>query len=153
MLNRSNVAKDQSNIYSKQIIAPPVNCLTTNQKMVYDTLRNLGRSAGAYELLDLLKKRGVNAAATIYRALNELRDKGLVQRIVSTRTFVAHETPKTEKDESVLLICKHCGEVSSINDNKIVEIFDKNIEHSGYKVSSYNLELIVSCDSCTEKGM
>ena len=34
--------------------------LTSNQKMVYETLLNLGRSAGAYELLDLLRKKGVN---------------------------------------------------------------------------------------------
>ena len=153
MINRSNAAKDQSNIYSKQIAKPKAQSLTANQKMVYETLLNLGRTAGAYELLDLLKKKGVNAAATVYRALNELRGKGLVQRIVSTRTFIAHAYPKTEKDESVLLICKHCGEVSSIKDNQIVEVFDKNIKHSGYRVSSYHLELIVSCDSCTDKGM
>ncbi len=153
MINRSNVAREQSNIYSKQLITPKVHRLTTNQKMVYETLLNLGRSAGAYELLDLLKKKGVNAAATVYRALNELRTKGLVQRIVSTRTFIAHEYPKTKKDESVLLICKHCGDVSSIKDNQIIEVFDKKIEHSGYRVSSYHLELIVFCDLCTEKGM
>ena len=122
--------------------------LTSNQKMVYETLLKLGRSAGAYELLDLLRKKGVNAAATVYRALNELSSKGLVKRIVSTRTFIAHEHPKSANEESLMLICKHCGEVSSIKDEHLISVFDKNISQSGYRVDSYHLELIVSCDSC-----
>ena len=122
--------------------------LTSNQKMVYETLLNLGRSAGAYELLDLLRKKGVNAAATVYRALNELSSKGLVKRIVSTRTFIAHEHPKSANEESLMLICKHCGEVSSIGDENLIKLFDKSISQSGYRVDSYHLELIVSCDRC-----
>lgn len=123
--------------------------LTGNQKMVYETLLNLRRSAGAYELLDMLRKKGVNAAATVYRALNELSGKGLVKRIVSTRTFIAHDQPKAANEESLMLICKHCGEVSSIDDEQLVNVFDKSISQSGYRVDSYHLELIVSCDSCT----
>ena len=122
--------------------------LTSNQKMVYETLLKLGRSAGAYELLELLRKKGVNAAATVYRALNELSTKGLVKRIVSTRTFIAHEHPKSANEESLMLICKHCGKVSSIEDENLISVFDKNISQSGYRVDSYHLELIVSCDSC-----
>lgn len=123
--------------------------LTSNQKMVYETLLNLGRSAGAYELLDLLRKKGVNAAATVYRALNELSTKGLVKRIVSTRTFIAHEHPKAANEKSLMLICKHSGEVSSIDidDEQLMKIFDKSISQSGYKVDSYHLELIVSGDN------
>lgn len=122
--------------------------LTGNQKMVHDTLLKLGRSAGAYELLDILRKKGVNAAATVYRALNELSGKGLVKRINSTRTFIAHKQPKTTNEKSLMLICKHCGEVSSIDDEKLINMFDKNISQSGYRVNSYHLELIVTCDRC-----
>ena len=120
--------------------------LTGNQRMVYETLLKLGRSAGAYELLDILRKKGVNAAATIYRALNDLSKKGLVKRIVSTRTFIAHESPQTNSEESLMLICKQCGEVSSIEDKKLIKVFEKNISETGYSVDSYHLELIVSCN-------
>ncbi|MBT6032401.1 MAG: transcriptional repressor [Kordiimonadaceae bacterium] len=153
MLNKTNTAFDQKNneFYSTQSVISKAYRLTHNQKMVYETLLKLERSAGAYELLEHLKKKGVNAAATVYRALNELKVKGLVQRIVSTRTFIALQKPKTEKDDSVLLICEHCGEVSSISDNKIGEVFEKSIEQTGYQVSTYHLELIVSCSSCRSK--
>ncbi len=152
MINRSIAAKRAAStgIYGHQPGTSQKYSLTSNQKMVYETLLNLGRSAGAYEVLDLLRKKGVNAAATVYRALNELTKKGLVQRIVSTRTFVAHKNPKSENDDSLLLICEHCGEVSEIKDDHIAKVFDKNIEQSGYRVNNYHLELIVSCDSCSD---
>jgi Fur family transcriptional regulator, zinc uptake regulator len=151
MINRMGSTKE-TDIYAKQIMPSKVLNLTANQKIVYETLINLRRSAGAYELLNLLKKKGINAAATVYRALNELAQKGLVQRIISTRTFIAHQKPKSKGDDSVLLICKHCGEVSSLKDKQIVEVFNKNIEQSGFRVSTYHLELMVTCDSCTGKG-
>lgn len=152
MINRITTSKNQAvgSIHINQTAALNKLKLTGNQRMVHEPLLSLGRSAGAYELLDLLRKKGVNAAATVYRALNELRHKGLVQKIVSTRTFIAHQQPKDKSEESVLLICQHCGEVSSIKDNKIAEVFNKNIEQSGYKVSTYHLELMVSCDSCED---
>lgn len=151
MINRLNTTNDQTyeSIYSDKITSEKAAYLTTNQKMVYETLLNLERSAGAYELLSLLRKRGVNAAATVYRALKELAQKGLVQRIISTRTYVALVNPKLKTDESILLICRHCGEVSSIKDDKILEAFDKNIKQSGYRVNRYHLELLVSCDACS----
>ncbi|MCP5382373.1 MAG: transcriptional repressor [Kordiimonadaceae bacterium] len=91
MINRTALLKSNK---EKSIGCPPMSLaknqrLTANQKMVYDILCQLDRSAGAYEILELLKKKGVNAAATVYRALNELQNKGLVRRILSTRTFVA----------------------------------------------------------------
>ncbi len=125
--------------------------LTPNQRKVYEALLGLGRSAGAYELLNMLHKKGINAAATVYRALNELVHKGLVQRIVSTRKFVAHESSINNDNESVLLICQHCGEVSSLEDQSIIEMFEKNLKDSGYQVKQYNLELMISCDECVSK--
>lgn len=122
--------------------------LTPNQRKVYEALLGLGRSAGAYELLNMLHKKGINAAATVYRALNELVHKGLVQRIVSTRKFIAHQNKIKKDNESVLLICQHCGEVSSLEDQSIIEMFDKNLKDRGYQVTQYNLELMISCDAC-----
>lgn len=122
--------------------------LTGNQKMVYDALRELGRSAGAYELLDLLRKKGVNAAATVYRALNELKEKGLVKKIVSTRSFVAIDTPRKQNEESLMLICEKCGEVSSLKDEVLSRKFYENMKNSGYKINSYHLELMITCDHC-----
>lgn len=119
--------------------------LTGNQKMVYDALLGLGRSAGAYELLDVLRKKGVNAAATVYRALNELKEKGLVNKIVSTRSFVAVENPSQQTEESLMMICENCGEVSSVKDEVLSRKFHSHLKDSGHKIKSYHLEVMVDC--------
>ena len=154
MINRSMAAKsvNSTSVYGGPQLSSKKYNLTANQKMVYETLLNLGRSAGAYEVLDLLRKKGVNAAATVYRALNELTKKGLVQRIVSTRTFVARENPRSASEDSLLLICEDSGEVTEVKDEHIAEVFDRIIAESGYRVNSYHLELMVSGDSGIRKG-
>ncbi len=139
-------------VFKQQPEALKVTGLTPNQRKVYEVLLALGRSAGAYELLDILHKKGINAAATVYRALNDLVHKGLVQRIVSTRKFIAHRSKIKKDNESILLICQHCGEVSSLEDQNIIEMFDKNLKENGYHVRKYNLELMISCDSCVAKN-
>ncbi len=153
MINRSATANRRAanNIYPNKVVPLKNVNLTSNQKMVYETLLNLGRSAGAYEVLDLLRKKGVNAAATVYRALNDLTKKGLVERIVSTRTFVARQKPKPASEDSLLLICEDSGEVTEIKDKHIAELFDKIIAQSGYRVNNYHLELMVSREPGTRK--
>lgn len=153
MINKINaIDKNMGKaVYDQQLGVSKVQGLTPNQRVVYEALLGLGRSAGAYELLDLLRKKGINAAATVYRALNDLVHKGLVQRIVSTRKFIAHQSRIEKDNESVLLICQHCGEVSSLEDQNIIEMFDKNLKESGYHVSQYNLELMISCSSCVSE--
>ena len=138
--------------FEQQSIMADLQSLTSNQRVVYKELLGLGRSAGAYELLDLLHKKGINAAATVYRALNDLVKRGLVQRIVSTRKFIAHNAKIEIDRDSVLLICQHCNEVSSLVDSSIIEAFDKNLKQCGYDVKQYNLELMISCDSCANKN-
>ncbi len=154
MINKiSALEKNSDNeIFKQQPEYVKVTGLTPNQRKVYETLLGLGRSAGAYELLEILHKKGINAAATVYRALNDLVHKGLVQRIVSTRKFIAHKSKIKKDNESVLLICQHCGEVSSLEDQNIIEMFDKNLKENGYHVRQYNLELMISCDECVAKN-
>ncbi|MBL4602380.1 MAG: transcriptional repressor [Emcibacteraceae bacterium] len=138
-------------VFEHQTTVTNLQSLTSNQRIVYKELLGLGRSAGAYELLDLLHKKGIKAAATVYRALNDLVKRGLVQRIVSTRKFIAHNAKIEMNRDSILLICQHCNEVSSLVDSNIIEALDKNLKQCGYHVKQYNLELMISCDSCINK--
>lgn len=143
----TNVINGTIGINGKNVIK-----LTPNQKLVYETLLNLERSAKAYELLSMLKQKRVNAAATVYRALKELANKGLVKRLASTQSYLAHPVAQKKDECAILLICKDCGDVSELEGNKFFEDFDQNIGRSGFRIESYNLELLARCDTCTEKS-
>ena len=122
--------------------------LTPNQQMIYGKLLSLGRAAGAYELLDLLRDRGVNAAPTVYRALHELESKGLVRHLVATRQFIALEHPCATGQGDVMLVCEHCQDVIPLGGNGIIAVLDQTAAAAGFEVRSYHLELIATCADC-----
>ena len=122
--------------------------LTRNQKMTYDALYALGRTAKAYELLDILRSHGVKAAPTVYRALHELEDKGLVQHIVSSRSFVALSAPRSTFSNDVTLVCENCGETRWVEDKTVVSALAENARETGFKVRACRIEFSTACDRC-----
>lgn len=119
--------------------------------MVFDMLKDLGRSAGAYELLDLLRPQGVNAIPTIYRALSELEQKGLVRHLASTKSFVAL-TEGFEKDQQkVMLVCDQCRSVTPIHDAGTISALTDNAKGAGFTVHSRHLELVGICPRCSSQ--
>ena len=67
---------------------------------------------GAYELIDRLAEQGARPAPiTIYRALDFLREQGLVHRIESRNAFIACVHNHASGDPVVFLICEKCGAV------------------------------------------
>jgi Fur family zinc uptake transcriptional regulator len=125
--------------------------LTRNQRMVLDVLAGLNRSAGAYELLDLLKPEGVKAIPTIYRALNELEEKGLVRHLASTKSFVAVSDRLDTEQQKVMLVCEQCRSVTPIHDAGTVNALTNNAQTAGFTVQSRYLELVGTCTNCSRQ--
>lgn len=125
--------------------------LTPNQHKVFIKLAGLGRSAGAYELFDLLRPEGVNAIPTVYRALKELEAKGVVRHLASTKSFVAVFNVVEEPDQRVMLVCDECKTVMPINDAGIINALKENAKQAGFAVRSDHLELVGTCPSCLAK--
>ena len=126
----------------------PMPTLTRNQQMIHEKLLSLGRAAGAYELLDLLRDQGVNAAPTVYRALRELEEKGLAHHLVATRQFIALAEPQPEGMNNVMLVCERCHSVMPLEDRNLIAVLDRIAANAGFEVQSYHLELIATCAAC-----
>ena len=122
--------------------------LTKNQHKVFSKLDSLGRAAGAYELLDLLRSDGVNAIPTIYRALNSLTEKGLVYHIMSTRTFISTPVLNNPNGHKVLLVCNNCHDVSLLKADDTVNAVKYNAEQSGFEIQSAHMEILGTCSKC-----
>src|SRR5207247_1787841 len=84
--------------------------LTPIRRQVLEILLESHKPLGAYEIMDRSTLRGGRPAPiTIYRALDFLRDNGLVHRIESRNAFVACVNNHATGDLVVFLICEHCG--------------------------------------------
>jgi Fur family zinc uptake transcriptional regulator len=86
--------------------------LTPIRRQVLEVLLQSHKPLGAYEIMDrALVRGGRPAPITIYRALDFLRDNGLVHRIESRNAFVACAGDHVSGEMVVFLICEHCGAV------------------------------------------
>src|SRR5215475_13197744 len=86
--------------------------LTPMRRDVLAALLASHRPLGAYEIMDRLAPQGARPAPiTVYRALEFLRENGLVHRIESRNAFVACVHAHAAGELVVFLICEQCGAV------------------------------------------
>jgi Fur family zinc uptake transcriptional regulator len=67
----------------------------------------------AYAILDRVRTAGISHPPTVYRALNELIQKGMVHRLESRSAFVACGHGGCD-GKLAFAICRQCGKVVEI---------------------------------------
>jgi len=91
--------------------------LSRNERLVFNLLANSSKALKAYDLLNQLHDEGLRAPMTIYRALDTLKARGLVKKVVSLNAFVAVNDDGHSKAKSqtyAFLICRGCHKVRQI---------------------------------------
>jgi Fur family zinc uptake transcriptional regulator len=100
--------------HAEAICAARKERLTAMRRRVLEALLASHQPLGAYELIDRLAGRGARPAPiTVYRALEFLREQGLVHRIESRNAFIACVHNHESGDPVVFLICETCGAVGA----------------------------------------
>jgi Fur family zinc uptake transcriptional regulator len=87
--------------------------LSRNQSEVLTGLRKAKEPMSAYAILDRVREAGISHPPTVYRALNDLMQKGMVHRLRSRSAFVACGHGVCD-GKFAFAICRHCGKVVEI---------------------------------------
>jgi Fur family zinc uptake transcriptional regulator len=87
--------------------------LSRNQSQVLSCLRSANEPLSAYAILDRVRKSGIAHPPTVYRALNELMEKGMVHRLQSRQAFIACGHGKCD-GKFAFAVCRECGKVVEI---------------------------------------
>lgn len=125
--------------------------LTPMRRQVLEALLASHKPLGAYEIMDrLATDRSRPAPVTVYRALDFLRDNGLVHRIESRNAFVACVREHAEADPVVFLICDHCGAVGEAAGGNIAEALKVSARAAGFQPKSPVIEIAGVCSHCRE---
>lgn len=102
----------------------------------------------AYQLLDRLKVTRKGAVPpTIYRALDFLMEQGLIHKVERLNAFI----PCTEAGRQhpvQLLICRHCGSVTEIEDQAVAAALHHAAEREGFHPRSAVVEIEGTCAAC-----
>ncbi|MGZ5748256.1 MAG: Fur family transcriptional regulator [Caldimonas sp.] len=106
-------------------------CLTALE--VFDSLRAGGRPVGL---------------ASVYRVLDLLAEKGLVQRIELGAGTARFERILPSGDHHHHLVCDDCGKVEAFEDPELERALHRVESRSGYSVAAHEVVLHGACSDC-----
>jgi Fur family ferric uptake transcriptional regulator len=122
--------------------------VTPQRRLVLRILAEAGGHLDAREVYDRarLHDRRVSLA-TVYRALNTLRDLGLVRELHLDEEH--HHYELDAADGHSHLVCVRCGRVIEVDSRAFVEAAKAAAEVHGFTVTRAQVELAGTCADCT----
>ena len=125
--------------------------LTPIRRKVLGTLLASHKPLGAYEIIDQITPRGPRLAPiTAYRALEFLRQNGLVHRIESRNAFLACINNHASDAPVVFLICEHCGAVGEAPSAAVAESLNAAAKSAGFTPKAPVIEITGVCAHCRD---
>ncbi len=135
--------------HAEAICAARSERLTPIRRSVLEALLASHQPLGAYELIDRLAARGGRPAPiTIYRALDFLREQGLVHRIESRNAFIACGHNHGSGDPVVFLICERCGAVGEAASAAVADTIRSASRAAGFTPKTPVIEISGICAHC-----
>ena len=123
--------------------------LTPMRRRVLEALLGSHAPLGAYELIDRMAGRGARVAPiTVYRALDFLREQGLVHRIESRNAFIACVHNHATSDPVVFLICEKCGAVGEAASAAVADTIKSASRAAGFTPKTPVIEISGICAHC-----
>jgi Fur family transcriptional regulator, zinc uptake regulator len=128
--------------------------LTPIRRKVLAALLASHKALGAYEIIERLAPeagddpRARPAPITAYRALEFLREHGLVHRIESRNAFVACVHNHAAGDLVVFLICERCGRVGEASSADVASTLASAARAAGFTPKSPVIEISGICTHC-----
>ena len=119
-----------------------------NNTLVLNILKKNARGLTAYQILNRVQKFKLVQPMTVYRALKNLTDDGLIHKTNKNKTFHLCSTTDEHDHNAVLAVCNDCGVAEELNTN----LFSKIIKHvkskKKFNFNNFNLEITTTCKEC-----
>lgn len=124
--------------------------LTPQRREVLEILLTEHRALGAYDILDILAKKGRPAQPPVaYRALDFLVRHGFAHRIERLNAFVACAHPG-EDHAPVFLICRVCDAVAEAEAEPAAGRLGDAAKSAGFTIERAVVEATGVCPNCSE---
>jgi Fur family zinc uptake transcriptional regulator len=135
--------------FAEAICAARKQRLTPIRRNVLEALLTSHQPLGAYELIERLDKGGKHfAPITVYRALDFLRQQGLVHRIESRNAFIACVHNHDSSAPVVFLICEKCGAVGEAASAAVANTIKTASRAGGFTPRIPVIEISGICAHC-----
>ena len=119
------------------------------RRAVVETLARRNCAVTALEIEEQLQQRGQGVGrASVYRALEQLEQLGLVQRIEVARGTAGYERVELSGDHHHHAICRRCGRVVPFEDPALEQEIDRVSAQVHFHVSEHDVVLRGLCERC-----
>ncbi len=129
--------------------------LTRLRRRVLELIWGRHGPAGAYDILDHLRRERRSAAPTsVYRALDFLLEAGLIHRIATLNAYIGCGDPLGTGDVAhggQFLICEQCGAVAELEDAAIARRIGDSATRLGFVVRRQTVEIAGLCPACVPR--
>jgi Fur family ferric uptake transcriptional regulator len=116
---------------------------------VVEALARHGCAVTALELDEELRRRKPAVGrASVYRALEQLEQLGLVQRLEVTRGTAGYERVEPGGAHHHHAICRDCGRMVPFEDSSLERAIDKLSGELSFEVSDHDVVLRGRCERC-----
>jgi Fur family transcriptional regulator, zinc uptake regulator len=126
--------------------------LTANDRLVFEALTAARKPLSAYDLIDRLRKDGITAPPTVYRALSRLIGDHRAHKLESLNAFVACRHAHGTHPAAIFAICDDCGDVDELLDGGISAKLARRAAAKAFAVESTTVELHGTCAPCRERA-
>ena len=123
----------------------------SNHQWVYRALQAAGAPLTAYQVLDAVRRHGISAPPTVYRALNRLVGEGLAHRLESINAYVACAEPQHRHRAAAFAICSDCGTIAEMVDPEMLKRLQARATRRGFKINDTTIELRGHCADCQQR--
>jgi Fur family transcriptional regulator, ferric uptake regulator len=104
---------------------------------------------GAQEIHRELQARGEPIGlASVYRVLDVLAEKRLVQRLDLGDGVTRFEPVRDTEDHHHHIVCDDCGKIEVFADERLESVIRDVEESSGYAVAAHDIVLRGACSAC-----
>lgn len=116
-----------------------------SRRKVVELIGSQNCAITAFELDDQLVGVG---RATVYRALEQMDELGLIQKIDVGRDSAGYEKVDPEGHHHHHIVCTGCGKVVPFEDKKLEEAIHRVSERDGFKIQHHDITLKGTCKDC-----
>ena len=118
-----------------------------NIDIVLTIIKKSSRPLTAYSILELFKSKKSVQPMTVYRALNDLIERGIIHKSNQNKTFLLCNHLHNKKHNPAIAICKKCGDTEELKSNIFLDFFKKN-NIKKYDFSTFKMEVLTTCKEC-----
>jgi len=137
--------------HAETLCAQRAQRLTPIRRQVLTALLESHMPLGALYFIERAATGGARPAPiTIYRALDFLRENGLVHRIESRNAFMACVGNHASGDLVVFLLCEHCGEVGEASSSAVADQLKTAARAAGFTPKTPVIEITGVCANCRQ---